>query len=147
MKLTLFRHKNTFDLVKYCKTKEPSTRIFFYILWKTSVNNFISKLIFAGMHHIPRLSDAVYVGMCRYVGSPTEERIRREMTDTVGMVCRPVGIVRGLDMTGSGSRREGFRLPTSNVDWMLWPPDHKVICDLCQISLYRIPQKSDSHGL
>ncbi|XP_078337034.1 uncharacterized protein LOC111099656 isoform X2 [Crassostrea virginica] len=92
------------------------------------------------MQHIPRLSEAVYVGMCRYVGSPTEVRIRREVVDTMEVVCRPVCIMRGLDRMMSGSRREGFRLKTSDNDFMLWLPDHKVICDLSQISLYRIPQ-------
>ena len=92
------------------------------------------------MHHIPRLSEAVYVGMCRYVGSPTEVRIRREVTDTEDVVFRPVRIMRGFDRMISGSHREGFRLKTSDMDSMLWLPDHKVICDLSQISLYHIPQ-------
>ena len=80
------------------------------------------------------------MGMCRYVGSPTEVRIRREVTDTEEVLRRPVCIMRGFDRMRSGSRREGFRLETSDMDMMLWPPDHKVICDLSQISLYRIPQ-------
>nr|XP_022288648.1 uncharacterized protein LOC111100818 [Crassostrea virginica] len=92
------------------------------------------------MHHIPRLSEAVYVGMCRYVGSPTEVRIRREVTDTEEVLRRPVCIMRGFNRMVSGSRREGFRLKTSDMDFMFWSPDHKVICDLSQISLYRIPQ-------
>ena len=92
------------------------------------------------MHHIPLLSEAVYAGMCRYVGSPTEVRIRRELTDTEEVMRRPVMIMRGFDGMMSGSRREGFRLKTSDIDFMLWLPDHKVICDLSQISLYRIPQ-------
>nr|XP_022289922.1 uncharacterized protein LOC111101641 isoform X2 [Crassostrea virginica] len=92
------------------------------------------------MHHISRLSEAVYVGMCRYVGSPTEVRIRREVTDTEEVVFRPVRIMRGFDRMISGSHREGFSLKTSDMDSMLWLPDHKVICDLSQISLYHIPQ-------
>nr|XP_022286728.1 uncharacterized protein LOC111099655 isoform X1 [Crassostrea virginica]XP_022286729.1 uncharacterized protein LOC111099655 isoform X1 [Crassostrea virginica] len=92
------------------------------------------------MHHIPRLSEAVYVGMCRYVGSPTELRIRREVADTVEVVMRPVCILSGLDRMKSGSHREGFRLQTSDFDYMLWLSDHKVICDLSQINLCRIPQ-------
>ncbi|XP_078337334.1 uncharacterized protein LOC111100821 [Crassostrea virginica] len=92
------------------------------------------------MHHIPRLSEAVYVGMCRYVGTPTEVRIRREVVDTWETMMRPVYIMRGLDRMTSGSMREGFRLKTSDTDYMFWLPDHKVICDLSQISLYRIPQ-------
>ena len=77
------------------------------------------KFIFTDMHHIPRLSEAVYVGMCRYVGSPTEVRIRREVTDTVEEVCKPVMFVRGFYRMVSGSRREGFRLQTSDIDVML----------------------------
>ena len=92
------------------------------------------------MHQIPRLSEAVYVGICRYVGSPKEVRIRMEVTDTKEVVMRPVHIMSGLDRMMSGSHREGFRLQTSDMDWMFWPPDHKVICDISQISLYRIPQ-------
>ncbi|XP_062586865.1 uncharacterized protein LOC134248489 [Saccostrea cucullata] len=92
------------------------------------------------MDHIPRLSEAVYVGLCRKIGGPTEVRIRREVIDTLELMRQPVHIMRGFDRTKSGSRREGFRLVTSDVDWMLWPPDHKVMCDPSKISLYRIPQ-------
>ncbi|XP_062587369.1 uncharacterized protein LOC134249009 [Saccostrea cucullata] len=92
------------------------------------------------MDHILHLSEAVYVGLFRKIGSPTEVRIRRDVRDTVEVVKKPVHIMKGLDRMYSGSRREGFRLSTSDVDWMFWPPDHKVICDLSQISLYRIAQ-------
>ncbi|XP_062591936.1 uncharacterized protein LOC134253430 [Saccostrea cucullata] len=92
------------------------------------------------MDHLPRLSETVYVGLCREVGSPTEVRIRREVKDTEEAVSKPLYIMRGFDRMRSGSIHEGFRLRTSDVDFMLWPPDHKVICDLSQISLYRIPQ-------
>ena len=116
-------------------------RLFFSlsVFWGVHVHH-RKKFIFTDMHHIPRLSEAVYVGMCRYVGSPTEVRIRMEVTETEKVVKRPVSIMRGFDRMRSGSRREGFRLKTSDIDWMFWPPDHKVICDLSQISLYRIPQ-------
>ena len=96
--------------------------------------------IFTDMHHIPRLSEAVYVGMCCYVGSPTEVRIRREVVDTMEVMGKPMRSIRKFDRMKSGSEREGFRLPTSDIDLMLWLQDHKVICDLSQISLYRIPQ-------
>ncbi|XP_062597034.1 microfibril-associated glycoprotein 4-like [Saccostrea cucullata] len=48
--------------------------------------------------------------------------------------------MHGHERMISGSRREGFKLITSDVDWMSWNPKHKVICDLSQVSLYRIPQ-------
>jgi hypothetical protein len=74
------------------------------------------------------------------VGTPSEVRIRRDAADTQEVVERPVMIMRGLLVMESGSYREGFRLRTSDIDKMFWPPDHKVICDLSQIGLYRIPQ-------
>ncbi|XP_061195049.1 uncharacterized protein LOC133203246 [Saccostrea echinata] len=92
------------------------------------------------MHHIPRLSESIYVGLCREVGSPTEVKFRREKMDTEEMVCKPVYIMRGFDEMTSGSRREGFRLPTSDTDFMHWYSVHQVICDLSQISFYRVPR-------
>jgi hypothetical protein len=92
------------------------------------------------MHHVPRLSEAVYAGLCHEVGTPSEVRIRRDVEDTEEVVERPVMIMRGLDRMESGSHREGFRLRTSDIDIMHWLANHKVICDLSQIGLYRIPQ-------
>ena len=40
----------------------------------------------------------------------------------------------------SGSDREGFRFKSSDIDHMAWFRDHKLICDLSQITLYRTPQ-------
>ncbi|XP_061190190.1 uncharacterized protein LOC133198052 [Saccostrea echinata] len=94
------------------------------------------------MNHLPRLSEAVYVGLCREVGSPTEVRMRREVMDTVEVVRNSVRMKRGLHTMKSGSRGEGFRMRSSDLDYMFWYPNHKVICDLSQISLYRIPQQS-----
>ena len=58
------------------------------------------------------------MGMCRFVGSPTEVRIRREVADTAEVVFRRVSIMRVFDRMDSGSQREGFRLPTSDRDTM-----------------------------
>ncbi|XP_062572785.1 uncharacterized protein LOC134234754 [Saccostrea cucullata] len=60
--------------------------------------------------------------------------------DIMEVVKKPLYIMKRLDRMKSGSTREGFRLITSDEDWMFWPPDHKVICNSSQISLYRIPQ-------
>nr|XP_022289705.1 uncharacterized protein LOC111101486 [Crassostrea virginica] len=92
------------------------------------------------MNHTSYSSEAVYLFMCREVGSPTEVRIRREMADTSEEVTRSLMIMRGLEREMGGSLREGFRIKDCDMDMMFWLPDHKVICDLSQISLYRIPQ-------
>ncbi|XP_062596722.1 uncharacterized protein LOC134258196 [Saccostrea cucullata] len=92
------------------------------------------------MDHLPRLSEAVYVGLCLKIGSPSMVRMRREVMDTNEAVSQPVNILKGFDRMESVSKREGFRLSTSDPDFMLWSSDHKVICDLSQISFYRISQ-------
>ena len=92
------------------------------------------------MNHIPRLSEAVYIGMCLEVGVPTQVKIRREIADVEDVLRKPVFILHGLEGMTSGSRREGFRFKSSDNDAMLWFPDHKLISDLSQITLYRTPQ-------
>lgn len=84
---------------------------------------------------MPRLSKAVYVGLCQKVGAPLEVRIRREVVDTGRNVVRNTGIMFGHDQMVSGSYREGFRLESSDIDIMHWSTTHKVICDLFQICL------------
>ncbi|XP_061190454.1 uncharacterized protein LOC133198373 [Saccostrea echinata] len=94
------------------------------------------------MDHIPRLSEAVYVGLCDEVGTPTEVRFRREVDDTKEVLMKPMDIRTGFKKIKSGSKREGFRLKTSDDDMMFCISNHKLICDLSQISLYRIPQQT-----
>lgn len=84
---------------------------------------------------MPRLSEAVYIGLCQEVGTQSELRIRREVVDTGREVVRNTGIMCGHDQMASGSYREGFRLESSDIDIMSWSTTHQVICDLSQISL------------
>ena len=80
------------------------------------------------------------MGLCQNVGTPKEVRISREMMDAYDEIERLVWLIERQDIMISGSHREGFRLETSDFDQMTWLSDHKVICDLSQISLYRMPQ-------
>ena len=89
------------------------------------------------MNHVPRLSEAVFVGMCHEVGTLTQVRIRREVVDTFEVVMSPMCVMRGFERMNSGSYREGFRLKTSDIDVMFCHPNHKVICDLSQSNSYR----------
>uniref|UniRef100_A0A8W8IHS4 Mab-21-like HhH/H2TH-like domain-containing protein n=1 Tax=Magallana gigas TaxID=29159 RepID=A0A8W8IHS4_MAGGI len=83
-----------------------------------------------------RVSEALYVGLCGYVGTPTEVTIRREVMDMEEMIWQPVQIHRGCRSMDSGSHREGFRFKSSDRDWMFWSTNHKVITDLSQSSVY-----------
>ena len=92
------------------------------------------------MSYNTRWLESVYVGMCEQLETLTEVRHRREMMKTWEILWRPINFMRGLENSKGGSLRDGFRFKTSDVDTMFWPPDHKVICDPSQISIYRIPQ-------
>lgn len=78
--------------------------------------------------------------MCLELGTSTEVRMRREMSDAGEVVLGPVWCNGGMSVMESGSHREGFRLQTSDIDWMMWLSDHKVICDLYHIVYYSTPQ-------
>ncbi|XP_052717325.1 uncharacterized protein LOC128189667 [Crassostrea angulata] len=83
-----------------------------------------------------RVSETLYVGLCGYIGSPTEVTARREVLDMEEMMQKAAHRHTGMrDMT-SGSYREGFRFNSSDRDTMLWSANHKVIADLLQFSVY-----------
>lgn len=92
------------------------------------------------MIHIPRFSEAVYTGMCAEAGLPTEVQIRREVDDIEEVLQKSASFLGLLDGMKSGSDREGFRFKSSDIDHMAWLRDHKLICDLSQITLYRTTQ-------
>lgn len=55
------------------------------------------------------VSNALYVEMCHYIGTPTEVTIRREVMDMEELIYKSVeGHNQGMVMNG-GSYREGFR--------------------------------------
>ncbi|XP_062608234.1 uncharacterized protein LOC134270072 [Saccostrea cucullata] len=93
------------------------------------------------MHHILRLSETTYVGLCHKIGTPTEVRIRREVDNAEEAVRKPIMKSRGFTTLKSGSNREGFRLSTSDEDYMSWEENVKVICDLSQIRYYHVPRQ------
>ncbi|XP_052704680.1 uncharacterized protein LOC128180596 [Crassostrea angulata] len=83
-----------------------------------------------------RVSEALYVGLCDYIGTQTEVTARREVMDMEEIIRKPVDIHRSYIQMDSGSHREGFRFKSSDIDIMMWSPNHKVITDLSQSSVY-----------
>uniref|UniRef100_A0A8W8IFT7 Uncharacterized protein n=1 Tax=Magallana gigas TaxID=29159 RepID=A0A8W8IFT7_MAGGI len=83
-----------------------------------------------------RVSEALYVGLCGYIGTPTEVTARREVVDMKEMIMKPVDIHKRCRRMESGSHREGFRFKSSDMDIMFWFTNHKVITDLSQSSVY-----------
>ncbi|XP_048771271.2 uncharacterized protein LOC125677305 [Ostrea edulis] len=92
------------------------------------------------MDHIPRVSEVLYVGVCREIGTPTEVTFRRDIWDTGEMIRKPSDLYRGVRQMLSGSSREGFRFKSSDWDYMQWFPDHKVICEMSQSTFYHPPR-------
>ncbi|XP_062588846.1 uncharacterized protein LOC134250498 [Saccostrea cucullata] len=88
------------------------------------------------MDNVPRLSEVLYVGLCRKIGTPTEVAIRRDVMDMDEMIKKPFFNHRKSAVMLSGSNREGFRLRSSDVDRMFWFSNHKLITDISQSRLY-----------
>lgn len=83
-----------------------------------------------------RVSETLYVGLCRHIGTPTEVTIRRELMDMEEIIQNSVGV---LDRNMySSSHREGFRLKSSDRDMMFWYTGYNIICDMSNfIDLYK----------
>lgn len=53
-----------------------------------------------------RVSEVLFVGLCDYIGTPTDVTVRREMHDMVDIINKPVHKYQGRGMIVSGSYRE-----------------------------------------
>ncbi|XP_062619056.1 uncharacterized protein LOC134280632 [Saccostrea cucullata] len=88
------------------------------------------------MDHIPRLSEVLYVGLCRKIGTPKEVAIRRDVRDMEEMIEKPVHVCSGRRRIYTGSYREGFRFHSSDRDVMYWFLSHKIISNISQFTIY-----------
>ncbi|XP_052703097.1 uncharacterized protein LOC128179633 [Crassostrea angulata] len=86
-----------------------------------------------GMEHI---SESVFVGLCEMVGTSQQVTLRRESRDISEMVERRVTPFNAFIRMMSGSQREGFRLKGSDLDFMFWYNNHRVIMDMSQSEYY-----------
>ncbi|XP_062572651.1 uncharacterized protein LOC134234591 [Saccostrea cucullata] len=84
---------------------------------------------------IQHISESVFVGLCRKVGTSQLVAMRREMMDIKDMVENQVSR-DDKSVILSGSFREGFRLKGSDIDYMVWPNNHRVIWELSQSQCY-----------
>ncbi|XP_052699194.1 uncharacterized protein LOC128176720 [Crassostrea angulata] len=84
------------------------------------------------------MSESVYVGMCREMGTPQQVTSRRDIGDMMELLDKQkYDVVR---LMRSGSYKEGFRLLErgSDIDTMIWPTDHLVMWDFSQSEYYNI---------
>ncbi|XP_052673380.1 uncharacterized protein LOC128155620 [Crassostrea angulata] len=92
-----------------------------------------SQGIFEGMQH---MSESVFQGLCLIMGTSQQVAIRREISDMKEVVRRVATTNNKSTLMFSGSLREGFRLKGSDVDFMYWPNNHRVIMDMSQSEYY-----------
>lgn len=80
------------------------------------------------------MSKAVFGKLIQNLGTSKKVAIRRETEDIREMVDRrePTKYSKML----SGSTREGFRMKGSDIDYMYWLNNHRVIMDLSQSKNY-----------
>ncbi|XP_062608670.1 uncharacterized protein LOC134270467 [Saccostrea cucullata] len=96
---------------------------------------------------IQHLSESVFLGLCHKVGTSQQVTMRREILDMEVILKNQVMRTRENDRDKietiiSGSYREGFRLEGSDIDIMMWPPDHNIIWDLDQAQNYDLNRKT-----
>ncbi|XP_052681400.1 uncharacterized protein LOC128162279 [Crassostrea angulata] len=83
-----------------------------------------------------KVSESVFVGMCQIVGTSQQIAIRRASVGLSEIVQKGVANNDINIIMMSGSHREGFRMVGSDIDYMIWPNNHRVILDLSQSEFY-----------
>ncbi|XP_052708599.1 uncharacterized protein LOC128183566 [Crassostrea angulata] len=81
---------------------------------------------------VQNISESVYVGLCLKIGTPQQVASRRHTVDIREMLANNEPSIMML----SGSCREGFRLSGSDLDYMQWPNNHRVIWEFSQCQFY-----------
>lgn len=87
------------------------------------------------MDQQPRISETLFLGLCRKIGTQTEVEIRREVMNMDEIIKRPCQKHNGQAQMLSGSSREGFRFKSSDQDTMIWRTYNKVVCNWCQVAM------------
>nr|XP_022302102.1 uncharacterized protein LOC111110060 [Crassostrea virginica] len=103
--------------------------------------DFLSENLYidAGFQH---LCESVFMRLCQIVGTSVQVVIRRETMDIAEMVKRRVADNDDVIIMKSGSQREGFRLKGSDLDYMCWWNNHRVIWDMSQSEHYYTENKT-----
>ncbi|XP_048769159.2 uncharacterized protein LOC125675478 [Ostrea edulis] len=91
---------------------------------------------------IQHMSESVFVGLCRTVGTSQQVEMRRDMMDIEEMVKNKARKSNQQTSMLSGSEREGFRMKGSDMDAMYWYNNQPVIWDLSQTQFYNIHRQS-----
>lgn len=82
------------------------------------------------------ISELAYHVMCHKIGTDQEVSYRRDMVDIREFLNNQLQTSNHCKIMRSGSHREGFRLPESDIDVMFIVPRHRVIWNMSQSGLY-----------
>lgn len=87
--------------------------------------------------------NTLYAGMCSYIGTPTEVKIRSEVNDMVEMIEKPLHIQRGYRRVtiSTDYKRLGFNI-FCDIDTIQWCNFHKVKIDISQARFYDLTKHS-----
>ncbi|XP_056016609.1 uncharacterized protein LOC125673972 [Ostrea edulis] len=91
---------------------------------------------------IQNMSESMFVGLCRKVGTSQQVAMRRDVTDIAEMVKNKTITSTLIMVMTSGSYREGFRMEGSDIDTMYWYNNQPVIWDLSQTQFYNVHRQS-----
>ncbi|XP_062608628.1 uncharacterized protein LOC134270419 [Saccostrea cucullata] len=91
---------------------------------------------------IQHLSESVFVGLRRIVGTSQQVAMRREILEMDEVIQDQAFLSDKFKLITSGSYREGFRLQGSDVDMMIWLNHFKIIWDLDQAQNYDLNRKT-----
>ncbi|XP_062609432.1 uncharacterized protein LOC134271200 [Saccostrea cucullata] len=82
------------------------------------------------------ISESVFVGLCRKLGTSQLVTMRRDVVDIMEKVRNQVTTSDEDRLIVSGSRSEGFRLQGSDMDIMKWSNNQCVVWELYQSQYY-----------
>lgn len=92
------------------------------------------------------MSESVYKGLCREIGTPQQVAYRRDILDIMELFIHRITRIDRYRKMRSGSSSEGFRLRGSDLDSVFWPPNHKVIWYHYQSFLYKTHVHVDKYA-
>lgn len=113
-----------------------NTLVYENVLINKNTKLFLFMFIGYKMDYSPRVSEALYVGLCRHIGTPTEVTIRRELSDMEEIIRHSEEVYEGELYMYSGSHREGFRFNSSDRDLMFWCIRYHIICDMSSFDAF-----------
>ncbi|XP_062586862.1 uncharacterized protein LOC134248486 [Saccostrea cucullata] len=85
---------------------------------------------------LQHMSESVFVGLCYNLGTSQEVAMRRDVADIRDVVDNKGKTSGENSVMVNGSNKEGFRLEGSDIDYMYWRNDHRVIWELSQSQYY-----------